>query len=179
MFAEIDHAFDELDDVVAAEEGTQMYAIFAQPISFSLLPLVVVGEETFAILEVAEFDGDDGEQVVSDGVNGEQRVCDGAVIPDDQCAEVVGDGEQRVCDGVVILVGDEGCISVVDGDVIKAKVVAKQGDEPHGAVIPDEVLEKNGIGQHGVLTEEKFEDQGRSIKRRRLMADKTPKDDAK
>jgi hypothetical protein len=127
MSAEIDHALDELDDVVAAEEGTQMYAIFSQPISFSLLPLVVVGEETFAILEVAEFDGDDGEQVVSDGVDGEQRVCDGAVIPYDQCA---------------IVVGDEGCILVVDGDVIKGKVVAKQGDKPDGALILDEVLEK-------------------------------------
>ncbi|PWA68067.1 hypothetical protein CTI12_AA312520 [Artemisia annua] len=167
MFAEIDQALDELDDVVAAEEGTEMYAIFAEPISFSLVRLVVIGEETFAILDV---DGDDGEQ----------RVCDEAVIPDKQCAKVVGDGEKRVCDGAVIpydqcavVVRDEGCISVVDGDVIKNKVVAKQGDEP------DEVLEKNRVGQDGVLVEEKFEDQGRSIKRRRLMADKKPKDDAK
>ncbi|PWA71384.1 hypothetical protein CTI12_AA281070 [Artemisia annua] len=97
-----------------------MYVIFAEPISFRLVPLVVVGEETFAILDV-------------DGVDGEQRVFDGAVIPDDQCAEVVGDSEQRVCDGAVIpddqcvvVVGDEGCISVVDGDVITDKVVAKQ-----------------------------------------------------
>ncbi|PWA49281.1 hypothetical protein CTI12_AA481420 [Artemisia annua] len=107
MFAEIDQALDELDDVVAAEEGTEMYAIFAEPISFSLVPLVVIGEETFAILDV----------------DGEQRVCDGAMIPDEQCDEVVGDGEQRVCDGAVIpddhcavVVGDEGCISVVDCD---------------------------------------------------------------
>ncbi|PWA96199.1 hypothetical protein CTI12_AA040600 [Artemisia annua] len=155
MFAEIDQALDELDDVVAAEEGTEMYAIFAEPISFSLVPLVVVGEETFAILDV-------------DGVDGEQRVCDGVVIQDDQCAEVVRDDDQ--CD---IVVGDEGCISVVDGDAINDKVVAKQGDEP------DEVLEKNGVGQDGVLAEKKFEDQGRLIKRRILMADKKPKDDAK
>ncbi|PWA71624.1 hypothetical protein CTI12_AA253300 [Artemisia annua] len=135
MFAEIDQALDELDDVVAAEEGTEMYAIFAEPISFSLVPLVVVSEEMFAILDV-------------DGVDGEQRVCDEDVIPDEQCAEVVGDGEQRVCDGVVIsddqcavVVGDEGCISVVEGDVIKDKVVAKQGDEP------DEVLEKMELGK--------------------------------
>jgi hypothetical protein len=39
------------------------------------------------------------------------------------------------------------------------------------AVIPDG---KNGVGQDGVITEAKFEDQGRSIKRRRLMADKKP-----
>ncbi|PWA77148.1 hypothetical protein CTI12_AA227460 [Artemisia annua] len=167
MFVEIEQALNELDDVVAAEEGTDMYAIFAEPISFSLVSLVVVGEETFAILDV-------------DGVDGEQRVCDEDVILDEQCAEVVGDGEQRVCDGAVIpddqcavVVGNEGCISVVEGDVIKDKVVAKQGDEP------DEVLEKNGVGQDRVLVEEKFEDQGRSIKRRRLMADKKPKDDAK
>ena len=83
--------------------------------------------------------------------------CDGAVIPDDQCD---------------VVVGDEGYISVVDGDVIKDKVVAKQGDEPL------QVLEKNGVGQDGVLAEDKFEDQGRSIKRQRLMADKKPKDDA-
>ncbi|PWA56307.1 hypothetical protein CTI12_AA421490 [Artemisia annua] len=130
MFAEIDQALDELDDVVAAGEGTKVYALFAEPISFSLVPLVVVGEE---------------------------RVCDVAVIPDDQCA---------------VVVGNEGCISVVEGDVIKDKVVAKQGDEPV------QVLEKNGVGQDGVLAEDKFEDQGRSIKRRRLMADKKPKDDA-
>ncbi|PWA82807.1 hypothetical protein CTI12_AA175090 [Artemisia annua] len=99
MFVEIDQALDELNDVVAAEEGTEI-------------------------------------------------VCDEAVIPDDQCAEVVGDGEQRVCDGAVIqdnqcvvVVGEEGCISVVDGDVIKDKVVAKQGDKP------DEVLEKMELGK--------------------------------
>ncbi|PWA41920.1 hypothetical protein CTI12_AA549650 [Artemisia annua] len=45
MFAEIDQALDELDDVVAAGEGTEVYAIFAEPISFSLVPLVVVVEE--------------------------------------------------------------------------------------------------------------------------------------
>ncbi|PWA84380.1 hypothetical protein CTI12_AA159680 [Artemisia annua] len=44
-FAEIDQALDELDDVVAAGEGTEMYALFAEPISFSLVPLMVVGEE--------------------------------------------------------------------------------------------------------------------------------------
>ncbi|PWA58579.1 hypothetical protein CTI12_AA361660 [Artemisia annua] len=121
MFAEIDQALDELDDVVAAGEGT----------------------DVFAILDV-------------DGVDGEQRVRDEDVILDEQCAEVVGDG----------------CLSVVEGDVIKDKVVAKQGDEPV------QVLEKNGVWQDGVLAEDKFEDQGRSIKRRRLMADKKPKDDA-
>ncbi|PWA86263.1 hypothetical protein CTI12_AA142470 [Artemisia annua] len=135
MFPEIDQPLDELDNVVAAKEGTEMYAIFAEPISLSLVPLVVFGEETFAILDVG-------------GVDGEQRVCDGAVIPYDMCAEVVG---------------DEGCISTVDGDAITDKVVAKQGDEP------DEVLEKNGVGQDGVVVEEKFKDQGRSIKRIRLM----------
>ncbi|PWA71789.1 hypothetical protein CTI12_AA277340 [Artemisia annua] len=155
MFAKIDQALDELDDVVAAGEGTEVYAIFAEPISFSLVPLVVVGEERFAILDV---DGDDDEQCAEVVGDGEQRVCDGAVIPDDQCA---------------VVVGNEGCISVVEGDVIKDKVVAKQGDEP------DEVLEKNEVGKDGVLAEDKFEDQGRSIKRRRLMADKKPKDDAK
>ncbi|PWA42224.1 hypothetical protein CTI12_AA546870 [Artemisia annua] len=124
MFTEIDQALDELDDVVAAGEGPEV-----------LVPLVVVGEERFAILDV---DGDDGEQ----------RVRDEDVILDEQCAEVVGDGEQRVCDGVVIpddqcavVVGNEGCISVVEGDVIKDKVVAKQGDEP------DEVLEKMELGK--------------------------------
>ncbi|PWA65083.1 hypothetical protein CTI12_AA258010 [Artemisia annua] len=127
MFAEIDQALDELDDVVAAGEGTEVYAIFAEPISFSLVPLVVVGEE---------------------------RVRDVAVIPDDQCA---------------LVVGNEGCMPVVEGDVIKDKEVAKQGDEPV------QVLEKNGVGQDGVIAEDKFEDQGRSIKRRRLMADKKPK----
>ncbi|PWA86758.1 hypothetical protein CTI12_AA085250 [Artemisia annua] len=118
MFAEIDQALDELDDVVAAGEGT----------------------------ECAEVVGD-----------GEQRVCDVAVIPDDQCA---------------LVVGNEGCMPVVEGDVIKDKEVAKQGDEPV------QVLEKNGVGQDGVLAEDKFENQGRSIKRRRLMADKKPKVDA-
>ncbi|PWA89001.1 transposase, MuDR [Artemisia annua] len=118
MFAEIDQALDELDDVVAAGEGTKVYAIFAEPISFSFFPLVVV---------------------------------------DDQCA---------------LVVGSEGCMSVVERDVIKDKEVAKQGDEPV------QVLEKNGVGQDGVLAEDKFEDQGRSIKRRRLMADKKPKVDA-
>ncbi|PWA89370.1 hypothetical protein CTI12_AA111830 [Artemisia annua] len=54
MFAEIDQALDELDDVVAAEEGTEMYAIFAEPINFSLVPLVVVGEETRLILHWLE-----------------------------------------------------------------------------------------------------------------------------
>ncbi|PWA97306.1 hypothetical protein CTI12_AA030120 [Artemisia annua] len=144
MFAEIDQALDELDDVVAAGEGTEVYALFAEPISFSSVPLVVVGEERFAILDV---DGDDGEQ----------RVRDEDVILDEQCAEVIGDGEQRVCDGAVIpddqcavVAGNEGCISVVEGDVIKDKVVAKQGDEP------DEVLEKNRVGQDGVLAEDKF-----------------------
>ncbi|PWA91638.1 hypothetical protein CTI12_AA023690 [Artemisia annua] len=152
MFAEIDQALDELDDVVAAGEGTEVYALFAEPISFSLVPLVVVGEE---------------------------RVRDEDVILDEQCVEVVGDGEQRVCDVAVIpddqcalVVGNEGCMPVVEGDVIKDKVVAKQGDEPV------QVLEKNGVGQDGVLAEDKFEDQGRSIKRRRLMADKKPKVDA-
>ncbi|PWA76468.1 hypothetical protein CTI12_AA235150 [Artemisia annua] len=141
MFAEIDQALDELDDVVAAGEGTEVYAIFAESISFSLVPLVVVGEERFAILDV---DGDDGEQ----------RVHDVVVIPDDQCD---------------LVVGNEGCMPVVEGDVIKDKEVAKQGDEPV------QVLEKNGVGQDGVLAEDKFEDQGRSIKRQRLMADKKPK----
>ena len=56
--------------------------------------------------------------------------------------------------------------------MIKDKEVAKQGDEPV------KVLEKNGVGQDGMITEDKFEDQGRSIKRRRLMADKKPKVDA-
>ncbi|PWA80291.1 PDDEXK-like protein [Artemisia annua] len=115
MFAEIDQALDELDDVVVAGEGTEVYAIFAEPISFSLVPLVVV---------------------------------------DDQC---------------VLVVGNEGCMPVIEGDVIKDKEVAKQGDEPV------QVLEKNGVGQDGVIAEDKFEDQGRSIKRRRLMADKKPK----
>ncbi|PWA85111.1 hypothetical protein CTI12_AA153160 [Artemisia annua] len=115
MFAEIDQALDELDDVVAAGEGTEVYALFAEPISFSLVPLVCA-------------------EVVGDG---EQRVCDVAVIPDDQCA---------------LVVGNEGCMPVVEGDVIKDKVVAKQGDEP------DQVLEKNGVGQDGVLAEDKFED---------------------
>ncbi|PWA57511.1 hypothetical protein CTI12_AA375750 [Artemisia annua] len=54
MFAEIDQALDELDDVVAAGEGTEVYALFAEPISFSLVPLVVIGEERFAILDVDE-----------------------------------------------------------------------------------------------------------------------------
>ncbi|PWA51323.1 hypothetical protein CTI12_AA455980 [Artemisia annua] len=94
MFAEIDQALDELNDVVAAEKGTEMYAIFAEPISFNLVPLMVVGEETFTILDV----------------DGEQIVCDGAVIPNDLCAKVVG---------------DEGFISAVDGDVFTNKVVAK------------------------------------------------------
>ena len=144
MFAEIDQALDELDDVVAAGEGTEVYALYAEPISFSLLPLV----------DVDGVDGDDGKQRVRDENvildeqcdevvgDGEQRVCDVAVIPDDQCAVVIGNGEQRVSDVAVI---------------------------PHG---------KNGVGQDGVITEDKFEDQGRSIKRRRLMADKKPKDDA-
>ncbi|PWA65591.1 hypothetical protein CTI12_AA334540 [Artemisia annua] len=145
MFAEIDQALDELDVVVAAEEVTEMYAIFPEPINFSVVLLVVDAEEMFAIEDV---DGDDGEQIV----------CDGAVIPDDLCVEVVG---------------EEGFILVVDGDVITDKVVAKQGDEP------DEVLAKNGVGQDGALAEEKFEEQGRSFKRRRLMADKKTKDDAK
>ena len=71
-----------------------------------------------------------------------------AVIPDDQCDVVVGNGEQRVSDVAVIpddqcvvVVGNEGCISVVEGDVIKDKVVAKQGDEPL------QVLEKMGLGK--------------------------------
>ncbi|PWA58062.1 hypothetical protein CTI12_AA367740 [Artemisia annua] len=115
MFAEIDQALDELEDIVAAGEGTEVYAIFAEPISFSLVPLVVV---------------------------------------DDQCA---------------LVVGNEGCMPVVEGDVMKDKEVAKQGD------MPVQVLEKNGVGQDEVFTEDKFEDQGRSIKRRRLMADKKPK----
>jgi hypothetical protein len=85
MFAEIDQALDELDDVVAAGEGTEVYALYAEPISFSLVPLVVVGEEMFAILDV-------------DGVDGEQRVRDEDVILDEKCAEVVGNSEQRVCD---------------------------------------------------------------------------------
>ena len=71
MFAEIDQALDELDDVVAAGEGTEVYALYAEPISFSLLPLVDV-----------------------DGVDGEQRLRDEDVILDEQCDEVVGDGEQ-------------------------------------------------------------------------------------
>ncbi|PWA59146.1 hypothetical protein CTI12_AA247130 [Artemisia annua] len=127
-------------------------------------PLVVVGEERFAILDV-------------DG--GEQRVRDEDVILDEQCAAVVGDGEQRVCDVAVIpddqcalVVENEGCMPVVEGDVIKDKVVTKQEDEPV------QVLEKNGVGQDGVLAEDNFEDQGRSIKKRRLMADKKPKVDA-
>ncbi|PWA54404.1 hypothetical protein CTI12_AA434200 [Artemisia annua] len=151
MFTEIDQALDELDDVVTAGEGTEVYALFAKPISFSLIPLVVVGEE-----RVRDEDVILDEQFVEVVGDGEQRVCDVAVIPDDQCA---------------LVVGNEGCMSVVEGDVIKDKVVAKQGDEP------DEVLEKNGVGQE-VLAEDKFEDQGRSIKRRRLMADKKPMDDA-
>ncbi|PWA65324.1 hypothetical protein CTI12_AA325110 [Artemisia annua] len=122
---------EEPQDIIAAGEGTEVYAIFAEPISFSLVPLVVVGEERFANLDV---DGDDGEQ----------RVRDVAVIPDDQCA---------------LVVGNEGCMPVVEGDVIKDKDVAKQGDEPV------QVLEKNGVGQDGVIAEDKFEDQGRSIKR--------------
>jgi hypothetical protein len=121
MFAEIDQALDELDDAVAAGEGTEVYAIFAEPISFSLVPLVVVGEERFANLDVDGVDGDDGD-------DGEQRVRDVAVIPDDQCA---------------LVVGNEGCMPVVEGDVIKDKEVAKQGDEPV------QVLEKNGVGQDG------------------------------
>ncbi|PWA45148.1 hypothetical protein CTI12_AA513730 [Artemisia annua] len=136
MFAEIDQALDELDDIVAAGEGTEVYALFAEPISFSLVPLVVVGEERFAILDV-------------DGVDGEQRIRYEDVILDEQCAEVVGDGEQRVCD--VAVIPDDQCALVV-------------GNE--------------GFGQDGVLAEDKFEDQGRSMKRRRLMADKKPKDDA-
>ena len=71
MFAEIDQALDELDDVVAGGEGTEVYALYAEPISFSLVPLVDV-------------DGDDGEQ----------RVRDEDVILDEQCAEVVGDAKQ-------------------------------------------------------------------------------------
>ncbi|PWA56993.1 hypothetical protein CTI12_AA411040 [Artemisia annua] len=161
------HAIKETQKPEEPQEIVKyVYALFAEPISFSLVPLVVVGEERFAILDV---DGDDGEQ----------RVRDEDVILDEQCAEVVGDGEQRICDVAVIpddqcavVVGNERCISVVEGDVIKDKVVAKQGDEPV------QVLEKNGVGQDGVLAEDKFEDQGRSIKRRRPMADKKPKDDA-
>lgn len=68
------------------------------------------------------------------------------MIPDDLCAEVIG---------------QEGFISAVDGDVTTPKVVAKHGDEP------DEVL-----------ADKKFEDQRRSIKRKRLMTDKKTKDDA-
>ncbi|PWA36674.1 hypothetical protein CTI12_AA597560 [Artemisia annua] len=71
------------------------------------------------------------------------------------------------------VVGDEGFISAINGDVITDKVVAKQGD------VPDEVLAKNGVGQDRMLAEEKFENQGRLIKRRRLMADKKTMDDAK
>jgi hypothetical protein len=37
------------------------------------------------------------------------------------------------------------------------------------------VLEKNRVRQDGVIAEDKFEDQGRSIKRLILMADKKPK----
>jgi hypothetical protein len=39
MFAETDQALDELDDVVAAGEVTELYAIFAEPISFVLFYL--------------------------------------------------------------------------------------------------------------------------------------------
>lgn len=134
MFAEIDQALDELDDVVAVGEGTEVYALYAEPISFSLLPLV--------------------------DVDGEQRVRDEDVILDEQCDEVVGDGEQRVCD--VAVIPDDQCAVVVGNGEERVSDVA---------VIPDG---KNGIGQDGVIIEDKFEDQGRSIKRRRLMADKKP-----
>jgi hypothetical protein len=115
-----------------------VYALHAEPISFSLLPLVDVGG----------VDGDDGEQRVRDEDvildeqcdevvgDGEQRVCDVAVIPDDQCVVVVGNGEQRVSD--VAVIPDDQCAVVVGNGEQRVSDVAMIPDDQCDVVVGNE-----------------------------------------
>ncbi|GJS23248.1 hypothetical protein Tco_0451880 [Tanacetum coccineum] len=124
MFAELDQAIDELDQVIEAEGVTDLLAVYDQTINDEedVVQVEVVAEEM--VTEEA-VDVDDGEHVVSDG----------GLIPEELYAAIIT---------------QEGVGPVDDGDVI-----------------PDEVV-----------TEIMLEDQTRSIKRRRVMADKENEDDA-
>ena len=76
------------------------------------------------------------------------------------------DGEQVVFDEVVI--PDDFCTAIIAHEEF---FLAGDGD-----MIPDEVVAKKGFRPDEVVAEEMLEDQTRSIKRGRLMADKKTKD---
>nr|GEV34569.1 hypothetical protein [Tanacetum cinerariifolium] len=140
MFDKLDQALDELDQVIEDEDVTHLFANYDQVINDERVAKEMVAEEAV--------DGDDGEQVVSNGL----------VILDELYDTIVAQEEGFLVD---------------DGDVIPdevvAEVVAQKGVRPvdDGDVIPDEVVGK-----------EMLEDQTRSIKRRRGMAYKENEDDA-
>ncbi|GJT66933.1 hypothetical protein Tco_1018413 [Tanacetum coccineum] len=164
MFADLDQALDELDQVIEAHDVTDLFAIYDQPIDDErdVVPVEVVAEEMVA--EEA-FDCNDGKQVVSDE----------DVIPDEVYdAMVAQEGLFLADDRDVIpyVVYDAiGFFAVGDEDVISNKVydvmVAQEG--VFSADDMDVILDE-------VVAEEMLEDQTRSIKRRRVMVDKEDED---
>ncbi|GJZ52841.1 hypothetical protein Tco_0607726 [Tanacetum coccineum] len=132
MFAKLDKALDELDQVIEAENVIDLFAIYDQAIDDvgDVVPVEMVAEEMVAKVVI---DGDDGEQVVYDRdviPNGLYAVIvaqkevfstdDGDVIPDEVVDEVL---EQK------------GVWPVDDGDVIPDEVVAEKMLEEHTRLI--------------------------------------------
>ncbi|GKB58564.1 hypothetical protein Tco_0914750 [Tanacetum coccineum] len=96
MFANIDQAFDELDQIFEAQDVSELFSIYDQLIDakVDVVPVDLVAEEH---VEEEAFDGDEGEEVFSDG----------EVIP------------HEVYD---VMVAHEGVLYAEDGDVIPTEV---------------------------------------------------------
>ncbi|GJU71011.1 hypothetical protein Tco_1262416 [Tanacetum coccineum] len=169
MFADLDQALDELDQVIEAQDVSNLFVIYDQPIDDegSVVPFEVVAEE------MVEDEAFDGEQVVYVDV-----------IPDEVYAAMVG---------------QYGVLAVVDVDVISNEVYAAMiaqdmlEDDDDGDVIPIEVYDEMVAqeileDQYGdvistevydaMVAQEMLEDQTRAIKRKRVMADKAGEGDA-
>ncbi|GJW23838.1 hypothetical protein Tco_0037649 [Tanacetum coccineum] len=131
MFADLDQALDELDQVIKAHDVTNLFAIYDQPIDDEgdVVPVEVVAEEM--VIEEA-FDYDDGEQVVSDE----------DVIPDEMY-------DAMVAQEGLFLADDRDVIP----DVVYDAIVTQEGvflvdDED---LIPDVVYDAN-VAQKGFFS---------------------------
>ncbi|GKC44633.1 hypothetical protein Tco_1062355, partial [Tanacetum coccineum] len=96
MFADLDQALDELDQIIEAQDVSELFSIYDQLIDakVDVVPVDLVAEEH---VEEEAFDGDEGEEVFSDG----------EVIPHEVYA---------------VMVAHEGFLYTEDGDVIPTEV---------------------------------------------------------
>nr|GEU65516.1 hypothetical protein [Tanacetum cinerariifolium] len=170
MFYELDQEMDKPDKVIKAEDVTNLSAVYYQAIDDErdVVLVEVVSEEMVAKEAV---DGDDGKHVVSNE----------DVFPDDLYAAIVAqegvfpanDRDVILHELYVAIVAQKGVFSSDDGDVIPYELYAEVFAQEGGGLVNYE-----DVMPYEVVVEEMLEDQTRSIKGRRVMADKKNDDDA-